>query len=702
MMKMNKETREMINTPGSRPNDGYYIFEEQIKEMFNQAIENDSILVKTKVLGEDLWETYLNAIPEEDGARQHYNCNACKHFITRYGSIAIVNKDGSVTSALWNPSVAPKFFMNAAKALKKEVENKPVESILLVDDRVLGIPKTGEWTHISAELPARYRAINKNRTKTANQVLADKKEEARLLSIAINDFDFEIIQAAIDMLESDSLYRGERFLPMIGWFKNVKEGLKSITNSIRRKNLIIVLAANAPEGFARIKNTVVGELLYDLKDGLSTRDIIARFNSKMNPSNYMRSQSDPSVNDIAEAEKVIESLGLASSLERRYLRIEEIPEEEIMWKYKSTKTKDSMVTTQAPLTSSGVFRGVLNKVEKTSTSKGRNDIPATTMTWEKFKRTILPKADTIEAKIDNQDKLMALVTAANPEAENILQWSNPVSWYYHGGIDSEIKRRVEAEGGRYENNEIRCSLIWNSYTDLDIHCYTPNGREIYFGNKRADNGYLDIDMNACGKDSITPVENIRWQYNAPNGRYKFFVHNYEDRNNGDNPFKVELQIKDKVFTFEGNADRRYRETVFEFDYYNGEVTMLSENKSFSTAESWNLDNNQFVKVNVITKSPNLWGDNNLEQFGNHTFFILDGCKDTSEGKGRGFFNEMLISDLRPIRKTLEAFTSMTPIEGLEDVTACGLGFSNNGNWNLILRVRTKDGGTKLIKIDRLD
>ena len=63
---------------------------------------------------------------------------------------------------------------------------------------------------------------------------------------------------------------------------------------------------------------------------------------------------------------------------------------------------------------------------------------------------------------------------------------------------------------------------------------------------------------------------------------------------------------------------------------------------------------------------------------------------------------MLIPELRTIRKTLEAFIGMTPIEGLDEADACGLGYSNNGEWNLTLKVRTTDGSTKLIKIDRLD
>lgn len=688
----------MINTPESRPNDQYLEFEQQVKDTFKKVTDQKCILVKTNVSGNDLWDAYINNIPEKDGARQHYTCNACKHFITRYGSIAIVNTDGSITSALWNPETTPNFFKKSVKELKKRVERNSVKNILLVDNKVLGIPKTGEWTHISVELPAGYSSINTNRLKTAKQVLAEKKEEFRLLSIALNDFDDEIIQQAINLLESDSLYRGNRFIEMVKWFKSIKTGLKTIDNVTYRHNLLVLIASIAPAGAARIKNTVVGELMYNLKEGMPTTEVIRKFNNMMNPSNYMRSQNDPSVNAVIEAEKIIESLGLAPSLERRYLKIEEIPKEEIIW-----KQKENIATTQ-PLTTGGIFRGVIDKIEFSKPKTERNDIPATKMTWEKFKRTILPNALTIEAKIDNSDKLMALVTAVNPTSENILQWSNPVSWYYHGGIDSEMKERVEAAGGKYENNLMRCSLLWDNYTDLDLHCITPQGRHIFYGNKRDIEGYLDVDENVDPR-TITPVENMRWENEVTNGRYKFYVHNFTDRNNRNNPFKAELQVGSTILTCKGTLGREGdKQVLFDIEYHDGKIIkVLSACEDASCSiNSWNIEQNSFKKVDLITTSPNLWGDNNLTQFGEHIFFILNDCKDISEGKGRGFFNETLIKDLYPIRKTLESFTSITPIQGVDEATACGLGFSNNSDWNLTLRIKTKDGGTKTIKIDRLD
>ena len=59
------------------------------------------------------------------------------------------------------------------------------------------------------------------------------------------------------------------------------------------------------------------------------------------------------------------------------------------------------------------------------------------MTWEKFARTVLPSAESIELFIPNASRsYLALVTAADPAAPPILQWDsperrNPVSWYVY-------------------------------------------------------------------------------------------------------------------------------------------------------------------------------------------------------------------------------------------------------------------------------
>lgn len=91
----------------------------------------------------------------------------------------------------------------------------------------------------------------------------------------------------------------------------------------------------------------------------------------------------------------------------------------------------------------------------------------------------------------------------------------------------------------------------------------------------------------------------------------------------------------------------------------------------------------------------------MPQHGKHTFFLLNGCRDTSDGLGRGFFVETLKAEYRPIRATLEAFAASATIEGGNKAEACGLGFAADRPWDLTVRVTT-DTSTATYIIDRFD
>jgi hypothetical protein len=71
------------------------------------------------------------------------------------------------------------------------------------------------------------------------------------------------------------------------------------------------------------------------------------------------------------------------------------------------------------------------------------DVHDVRITWDKFQRTVLPDAVSIEFFVPRTGVFTALVTAVHADAPPILQWDipearNPVSWYlYRGGSSAE-------------------------------------------------------------------------------------------------------------------------------------------------------------------------------------------------------------------------------------------------------------------------
>jgi len=133
---------------------------------------------------------------------------------------------------------------------------------------------------------------------------------------------------------------------------------------------------------------------------------------------------------------------------------------------------------------------------------------------------------------------------------------------------STLKSRLSREGA--QSGAITASLIWNDPADLDLHAHVKrNGQSsvdhIFYGNKKAAGGYLDVDMNVqeSGKGfSLEPVENIFWK-RSPGGEYRIYVTNAGTKSSDTKwggkfsdhsrsiPFKVFLSKDDDTQEFEG-------------------------------------------------------------------------------------------------------------------------------------------------------
>ncbi len=94
------------------------------------------------------------------------------------------------------------------------------------------------------------------------------------------------------------------------------------------------------------------------------------------------------------------------------------------------------------------------------------------------------------------------------------------------------------------DGDITVSIMWDNNDDIDLHCMTPNGNEIYFSNKTADGGELDVDRQVNGDDSVS-AEHIYFKEPGP-GKYRFWVVNYTDRSEGNTTVTVEIVVDGKL------------------------------------------------------------------------------------------------------------------------------------------------------------
>jgi len=99
------------------------------------------------------------------------------------------------------------------------------------------------------------------------------------------------------------------------------------------------------------------------------------------------------------------------------------------------------------------------------------------------------------------------------------------------GVNSTVANTVVGRLQMYgaKTGDIQISLAWNTADDIDLHVQYSDGFQsetIYWRNRYGrSNGMLDIDMNAAGPMSNTPIENIFWPFNmSPKGQYTVGVH----------------------------------------------------------------------------------------------------------------------------------------------------------------------------------
>lgn len=381
-----------------------------IQNDFEAGLKEHKNIFTTDATG--LWEMYLSTFRVGNGQRQYYTCNACRDFIQKYGNLVFIDENGAVKSIFWDQFHALPEYKKAFRKLSYRLSLAKVTGVFYSSEKTLGLPKTGKWTHLALKNP-KYN-IHSNPLQTAEQKMAEKKEDYKNILRTLAEFSIEKVRQAVAILESNSLYRGEKTLGQAKWLLKVFEARG-------KKNIIWKLVAEAPAGFCHPRSSMIGTLLEDLHAGRAISTVEKRFAEKMNPTKYQRPVSAPKAGTVDQAEKILETLKASGSLKRRFLKKSEI---KAIW-------KPMVVTTNKK--DNGVF-GYLKTETKKSTPVSTGST-AKKMTWVRFNKEVLPTAEKIEYFTANKDKYGVLITAEEKKSTPILQWDspkkrNPVSWYF--------------------------------------------------------------------------------------------------------------------------------------------------------------------------------------------------------------------------------------------------------------------------------
>jgi hypothetical protein len=478
---------------------------------------------------QNLFDLYLNNLPADQ--RQYYNCHACRDFLERYGGLVTITPEGEIVPAMWNIDV-PVFFHEATKQIRNTVGKSKVTGVFISSEKNLGTPVTGCWTHLHVTNPNRL----ESKLHSSTEVMADKRSDYILLRKSIADYSASIVDQALTLLESNSLYRSEKTIGVAKWFRDVITSYQSASNRRIRDNLVWRAVTQAPPGYCHIGNTMIGTLLDDLRSGMSFEQVKERFDQKMDPTKYQRPQVAPTSGNIERAEKIVEKLGIERSLIRRFARLSEVQK---IW------TPAHSCQKGACSCGTGVFSHLTPKGSPAT----KMTIPEQPITWHKFAGTVLPSVISMEAYVKQRDNFSAILTAEHMDAPPIIQWDleemrNPFSWYvYRGGSPA------------YQWN------LTEGYTKVTGICYQPSmwfqenphqGKSILFILEGAKDSHYDSAGNGLFPEILkADLKEIRSTIEAYSRKAPIL--GYNDASACGIRFQDGTSVLVKVTTSHGNA-----------------------------------------------------------------------------------------------------------------------------------------------------
>ena len=662
-----------------------------LEKHFAEMSEKYDILYGSYLDKDELWETYLNAIPPEHNkiyrVRREYDCSCCRHFIKQIGHVIGI-KDCRVET-IWDIDTGNEDWNKVCKALSDYVRAARGIYVYYSPETFVGtdynmdVDEDGnpiKWQHFSLVLPDKY-VMRKTLLGTETGRLNDNRN---VFKRSLDELTLDSVETVLELINQKSLYRGEEYKANLEKFRIHKKAYDKLSEE-EKELYTWENSVKLHESVSKIRNTAIGTLLIDVSNGVELDEAVRKYEAVVAPANYKRSKPIFTQRMLEDAQKTITELGYLDSIQRRYANADDITVNNILFSNRDAAKRihgaDDIFTSLAKDTKKSAKK--FSRVEE--------------IQIEDFIKDVLPTATEIKAYVENKHapNFMSLIAPVNKDSKTMFKWNNNFSWAYSGNVtDSILKQNVKNAGGKVDG-ALRFSIQWNdlgewNQNDEDAHCIEPNGEHIYFSHimSRYTDGNLDIDIISPNK-GVPAVENITW----PNknkmipGTYKFFVHTYHSRG-GRGGFRAEIECNGEIHAYDYSIDTRNNNRVDVVEVTldkNGNFTIKDILPSnVSNREVWGITTNEFIPVNVICYSPNYWDEQN--GIGNkHYFFMLKGC--VNPEMPNAWYSEFLNSDLYPAhRKVMEALSSKAHVQECEDQLS-GLGFSSTLRNELIVKVK---------------
>jgi hypothetical protein len=726
-------------------------FASLIREQFALIAKTGKLFVSS-VSGDALWDLYLKSFSKEDDPvfrdpnSSSNNCNRDHHFIKTYGNIVAVDDDNNNIVTMFDIDVEGSSYYNSVTAVRNVLKAAPISSVFVIhyndlvkqpyekikknaDTFQLGYKSTNKqytpeevakygvvveskvytFHHFYVDLPKQYVLTG---TESIGTYLSKRNSTHQVFVKGLN-IPLETLQVVSELMAQGSLLRADLYKYKVDEFITIKQKYDNLKGfALSKDNWTWKRFGDIP--FAGFANELVGTTCLDLAQGKDINEVCKAFNKYADPANYMKAKAPITERQKQDAANWIEENGYTASFQRRFATLEDALNGSINEVSHINISKKKAPASNLFANVKTVNSGILSRHKKAEFDA------IETVDIQTFINSILPNSKSIQVFLENGfgNNLVTLTTAIDPTCKNPFKWNdNQFSWTYNGNFagKSNLTQRVISKGGRVDG-VLRFTHSWNELEPndslMDGHVFMPgnsgpsakvcdnygSGQRVGW-NRRNDltsGGVQDVDYVNAAPAGYIPVENITFPSldKLKDGKYTYRIHNWNKRRSYGRG-KAEIAFNGELYEYIYPATS-HKEWV--------DVATVTLSKGSWSIEHhlepvgatsnimWGLDSNQFHKVNLISLSPNYWGENKI---GNkHYFFFLEGCH--SDSPMRSFHIENLNGELLAHRKVLEIYGMTDKLEPTTKQLA-GLGFTDDSKETLIVKVEGSFKRTVRIK-----
>jgi len=601
---------------------------------------------------ESLFETYLAAFPEGSNpmfrTRTVHDCQCCKQFVRRLGKVVAIV--GGKVLTVWDDQDVPSPYREVTAAMAAAVRSAPVKTVFRTKERSYGVSHNFDTKTHERHDHLCGKVTDKHYAKDPDTKRGEREAVFQVLDRGLTEIRRSDLEAVLELIDSNGLYRGAEHREAVSGFMRLLDQCKK--PGVDQK---LFVWENLDHRYARFRNTVIGTLLTDLAEGKDMEQAVKSFETKVAPANYKRPTAVITQKMVEQAVQTMTDLGIGGAIYRRYAKMSDVSVNDVLFVDNSARGKMK----------DGVAALLEGSVKKPSVDPKTAD----RVSSDYFVGTVLPKAKSVAVLVENRHvgNFVSLTAPKTDDGSRLFKWNNPFAWSYDGDVTDSVKQRVKAAGGNIDA-ELRVSLSWFNFDDLDLHARTPDSSHVYFGNKC---GILDVDMNAVRGHTRNAVENLAFN-RLKDGVYSVWVNQYNRRETADVGFEIELEFGGVVRQFSYGKAVSGDVQCLTLHVSKGVLTRVDSplTEGSTSQEKWGVHTETAVPVTAVMFSPNHWGDQKVGA--RHLIFALENCKNPTSA--RGIYNEFLRADLDKHRKVFEILGNKTKCAPADEQIS-GVGFT---------------------------